>query len=291
MKTLAVHLHIFYKEQLPKIIKYLKNLEGVDYDLFVTMSDDDEEIKAQILVEHSQAKFFIVENRGYDIGPFIEFLHRIELNDYKYVLKVHTKGTKSNNYTHLNGNRLDNALWGRILWDSMLATKEQLSSNLKEFEKDEKLGMLGSAYCLTNSPVDYEKLLDGINENLAKMGFNAVKECQFVAGAMFMCRASLLEPLKCFKLSDFDLTDGKIKEGALAHIIERLMSVIVELQNYKIRGIKHKTDKLVKVYDSYSLMFFITSVGRFFFQKKITRSGKMLIKICKIPVYSKQMEI
>ena len=104
MKKLAVHLHLYYKEQLPKIVKYLKNLDGVDYDLFVTMVEDDEQVKLKILAEFPNSKIWVVENRGYDIGPFIEFLHRIDLKDYEYVLKVHTKGTKSNNYTHLNGN-------------------------------------------------------------------------------------------------------------------------------------------------------------------------------------------
>lgn len=290
MKKLAVHLHLYYKEQLPKIIKYLKNLDGVDYDLFITMVEDDEQVKLKILAEFPNSKIWVVENRGYDIGPFIEFLHRIDLRDYEYVLKVHTKGTKSNNYTHLNGNRLDNALWGRILWDSMLETPDRIKKNLDELDNDDKIGMLGSNYCLTDSPVDYEKLLDGINENLTKMGFEKVEKLSFVAGAMFVCRACLLEVLKCFKLSDFDTTNGKIKEGTLAHIVERLFGIIIELQNYKIRGIRHKTEKLVKVYDNYSLMFFVASVGRFFFQKKITRSGKKLIKICKIPVYSKQIE-
>lgn len=278
MKTLAVHLHIYYTEQLPNILRYLKSLEGVDYDLYVTMVAKNEEVEAQIKSFNKDADILVVENRGYDIGPFVDFLQRVNLDDYKYVMKLHTKGTKSNNYTHLNGNRLDNALWGRILWDSMLSTKEQVNNNIKEFEKDDKLGMIGSEYCLTNSLVDYEKLLDGINENLIKIGFGEVDKCSFVAGAMFICRAELLKPLRCFKLVDFAPTDSKIKEGTLAHVVERIMGVIIELQNYKIRGIGFR---------NYKLKFFVISLGRFLFQQKITKNGKKLIKICKIPVCSK----
>ena len=117
MKTLAVHLHLYYTEQLPNILKYLRNMEDVDYDLFVTMVKAAEGVEEQIKSFNNKAKIWVVENRGYDIGPFIDFLHKINLDDYKYVLKLHTKGSKSNNYTLLNNKRLDNALWGKILWD------------------------------------------------------------------------------------------------------------------------------------------------------------------------------
>ena len=39
MKTLAVHLHIHYQEQLDEILSRLANLQGVEYDLFVTLTD------------------------------------------------------------------------------------------------------------------------------------------------------------------------------------------------------------------------------------------------------------
>ena len=290
MKTLAVHLHIYYTDMLPKILQYLKNLEGLEYDLYVTMVTENKEVESKIKSFNKDADIKVVENRGYDIGPFIDFLHRIDLSNYKYILKVHTKGTKSNNYTHLNGNRLDNALWGRILWDSMLSSSSRIRDNIKELDKNDKAGMIGSAYCHTNELKDYQKLLPQINENLVKMGFSEIEKLSFIAGSMFLCRANLLQPLTMFKLDDFAPTDGKIKEGTLAHIVERLLCVIITSQNYKIKGIKHTTEKLEKIYDNYSLRFFVTSVCRFLFQKKVTRSGKRLIKICKIPVYSKQIE-
>ena len=101
MKKLAVHLHLYYLEQLDEILEKLCNLLEIDFDLFVTMSKVDEEVKRKILNKFSNAKVFVVANRGYDIGPFIWFLHQINLDDYEYVLKVHTKGKKSSNYTFI----------------------------------------------------------------------------------------------------------------------------------------------------------------------------------------------
>ena len=83
MKT-AVHLHLYYMDQLPEIISKLQNMDksGIDYDLYVTMTAKDEEAEAEIKQIFPKAMIWQVENRGYDIGPFIDFLHKINLDNY-----------------------------------------------------------------------------------------------------------------------------------------------------------------------------------------------------------------
>lgn len=277
MKKMAVHLHIHYIDQLPQILCYLKNLEGADYDLFVTTTASTDSLSA-LKSAYPMAKIWNVPNLGYDIGPFVDFLHHINLNDYECVLKLHTKGKTSKNYTLLNGNRFDNALWGRVLWDSQLATKERLQTNLKILESNTTVGMVGSKYCLTKSPKDYGKLLKEINQQLQKLNFFPVTKLSFVAGSMYLVRAKCLEPLLYYKINDFVTTDGNVKEGTLAHVVERIIGALVEAQGYTIRAVRH---------NGYGLHFLIVSIKRFIFQKKITASGKQLIKVCKIPVYSK----
>jgi len=173
---------------------------------------------------------------------------------------------------------MSNSLWGRILWDSLLSTPQRLKSNLLLMEQDPSIGLLGSSYCLTDSPVDYQKMLPQINHHLAAMGFGHTNQLSFIAGTMFLAKAKLLLPLKKLKPTDFAPTDGRIKEGTLAHITERLFGAIITSQGSRICGIKH---------DCYGLKFLIPSIIRFFYQKKISKSGKTIIKICKIPVYNK----
>jgi len=277
MKKMAVHLHIHYVDQLPQILCYLKNLEDADYDLFVTTTAPTDSLSA-IKSAYPTAKIWNVPNLGYDIGPFIDFLHHINLDDYEYILKLHTKGKTSKNYTRLNGNRFDNALWGRVLWDSQLATKERLQTNLKILESNSTVGMVGSKYCITSASRDYNKLLPQINAELEKLNFSPVTKLSFVAGSMYLVRAKCLEPLLHYKINDFSTTDGNVKEGTLAHIIERIIGVLVEAQGYTIREIRH---------NGYGLRFCLVVIKRFIFQKKLTGAGRKLIKICKIPVYSK----
>ena len=72
---IAVHLHLYYFNQLPKVLSYLKSLEGIDYDLFVTMVQENKDVEQQLKTFNPNTNIFVVENRGYDIGPFIDFLH------------------------------------------------------------------------------------------------------------------------------------------------------------------------------------------------------------------------
>ena len=122
MKKLAVHLHLYYKEQVPQIIKYLKNLTGIEYDLYITMVEDDSEVRLSIQKEFPQSQIWIVENRGYDIGPFIDFLHHINLDDYEYVLKLHTKRKLKGSYCYFNKRRFNLSSWSKILYETLIGS-------------------------------------------------------------------------------------------------------------------------------------------------------------------------
>ena len=73
---LAVHLHFYYLEQLSEILTYLRSLKGQCCDLFVTMVEENKKAQAQIKAVYPNATIMVVPNYGYDLGPFIEFLHR-----------------------------------------------------------------------------------------------------------------------------------------------------------------------------------------------------------------------
>lgn len=279
MKTLAVHLHLYYVEQIDEVLTKLANLQDVDYDLYVTMTKEDADVWSKIKRFNPQSQIWLVSNRGYDIGPFVEFLHRINLDDYKYILKVHTKSKYSKNYTHLNNMRFDNALWGRVLWDALLATPKRVLHDLKLLE-DAQTGMLSSSYCINKEKRNYNKLLLQINQKLNDMNLDKTNEPEFVAGSMFYARADLLKPLLSLQLNDFAITDGAIKEGTLAHVMERVMGAMIASQGYKISGVSDWYPRL---------LCWKTAFKRFVYQRKVTANNKLLIKVLKLPIYSKKI--
>ncbi len=234
---LAVHIHIFYKHMWKEIKSYLNNIT-IPYDLYVTLVDDDKNLISDIKIFHKEAKVWIVENRGYDVGPFIDFLNKINLNDYDYILKLHTKGhSGKNKFTDLFKERYvyfeHKDLWNDLLIKSLVGTKNIFEKNLSHFSKDEKLGMIGSKYLICNLSKSYKKSLPQI----PGLKYPKASDIKFIAGTMFMVKSPLLQPIKDnFKISNFEPTDGKVKDKALAHYIERLFGCVVLSQGCKIKG-------------------------------------------------------
>ncbi len=293
---LAVILHLYYEDQLPEIIRHLQNLNAanIDYDLYITNINNQPEqsVKEKFSFcvpppwrgrlgegeNHPSLTFIPTPNNGYDIGPFIDALHHINLNNYDYILKLHTKGKTSPNYTLLNNRRLNNALWGKILWNALLGSAKQIRRNIAVMEQNPQIGMLTARYCLTSEPKFYQKHLPQINRELQKLGFSPMQNFAFPAGSIFLARTEVLKPFLTYTINDFTLTNGKIKEGTLAHIVERLFGAVTITQGYNLAPAPHKT---------YAIARLLVGLKRFIYQKKYTSSGKTLIKICKIPVYKK----
>lgn len=278
-KRILVHLHLYYLNQLDEILNRLQNLQGLNFDLYVTMVNKSPAAEQKIKQFKPDTHILQVANQGYDIGPFIEVLHSLNLDNYDYVLKIHTKGTATENYTRINGKRLNNKLWNRLLFDALLFSEEQVHNNLRQLANAD-IGMLSSAYLITDDKKLYEQFLPQINEILQAESLPQVDTFSFVAGTMFWAKASLFKPLQKYRLADFPVTDGKVKEGTLAHCFERLFGAVAQAQGLKLYGVKSS-----KV----GFTFALNEFKRFLFYKKHTQSGKLLIKICKIPIWTQKI--
>ena len=92
MKKLLVHLHLYYPEIYKELESCILNLTPeFDFDLFVTIPEKNLNLKPQILSTFPKAQIQVVENLGYDIFPFIKVIKSVNIDDYSYVIKLHTK--------------------------------------------------------------------------------------------------------------------------------------------------------------------------------------------------------
>ncbi|MBR1604624.1 MAG: hypothetical protein IJ660_00780 [Alphaproteobacteria bacterium] len=256
----------------PQIKQLLSHIEDYPYDLFVTMTKEQPELIQDIKNFHSNSWVKVVENRGYDIGPFIEFLHNIDLQKYDLILKIHTKNNAPGSVTHIGPYIIGRELWAKLLIHSLLGTPQQFKKNIKLFAKNKSLGMIGSQYLISRKSTP--NLQAAVKQAIEKCGYSS-KSMPFIAGTMFMCRAHLLEPIKNkYQLTDFEPTDGKVRDGTLAHVMERLFGCIVVAQGYKIKGC-----------DGICPQLFLQRIWRFIYTNKKTSSGYRLIKIFKLPIY------
>lgn len=281
MPKIAVHMHLYYVTQLDDLLQRLENLSGAAYDLYVTMGTRDEAAEQKIKAFKRDAKVWIVPNLGYDVGPFIDFLHQIDLDEYGYIIKIHTKRAQNDKYCIFNGNRFDMQVWREMLLDATVS-EAAVANNLRLLEQNAEVGMIGNDYLLTDEEFTYCKLETRIAAEMAKIGLKMPQDRHFVAGTMFWVRAKLLKPFLYYRTEDFAVSDAKVHDETLAHVLERMFGLAVTTQGCQIRGYHAK---------SFFLMFVKAAVLRFLFQKKVTNTGHLIVKICKIPVYHRKETI
>lgn len=276
---IAVHLHLYYLEQLAGILTGLRNLQQscIPWDLFVTMPHPEPDVEEKLRALCPDAEFWYPENRGYDVGAFIDFLHHIKLDKYDYILKIHTKRSRRGEYCYFNGIRFNTKVWGRALSEALWGTPENIRQNIAWFEENPDIGMVGSAFFLTSESGTYKMLESNIQYEARKIGLPPIEDFRFIAGTMFFIRSKLLYPFLRYTLADFEPAAANVRDYTLAHCLERLLSQSVSAQGFRIQGVKYKT---------YHLAHLQAEIMRFLIQSKITKNGRKILKICKIPVWS-----
>ncbi len=285
MKPFLVHLHLFYKELWPELRDCILNIKDYPHVLFITLVEHDEALERDIKNTFHDVKIILVENVGFDIYPFLKVLAQNDLNDYSYVIKLHSKRDVKN---------INPFVWyARAKWrENLLAfikSKSSFSKTLSVLEDTPSIGMHGANVCITNRFTDEKRAQSETFHFIEDKGF---KKCNydFVAGSMFMVRASVLKPLKELYLTadDFVTPDSSHESCQLAHILERFCGYIVSNQGYKI------ADCTVSPFFS-GFIFFTLCLRKilmsFIFSVRITNSNKLNVKICKIPVINKKLKM
>ncbi len=228
-KPILVHLHIFYPDLWLELKSYIQNISPYPFDLYVTMVEQNSDIENDIQSTFPNAHIEIVENRGYDIGPFIHTLNKIDLNKYDFVIKLHTKGTKSKNTKKFRG--LSGNQW-RLELLSFLKDHKTLTRYLYSFENTD-LGMTGGYKCLVSK--DYqagEKCIQRLARFLINHKLN-YRPFTFIGGSMFLCRSNVLRPIKNLQLKLTDFEEATAGGYTLAHVMERLFGFYTSFIGYK----------------------------------------------------------
>ncbi len=280
-RKIAVHLHIFYEDQIDKMLFYVSNIwhnSKVIPDLFITIND--ESITKKLKESSIKTNIYVVPNKGHDVAPFLYVLNKINLNDYDYIIKIHTKNSKKSECKDLCYSMSNGHIWSETMLDALLK-KDSINRNLLAFENDKNLGMIGAASLIVEEKKFEDEVLHGIPREVKRIGISIPKAIKFVAGNMFMVRSKLLKSIQESQYTFDDFEESKnVKDGTLAHILERIFGAAVLAQGYKIKGF------------DWNLKWFLQEILfklRFFlFTQKITNNERRIIKICKIPVYSKQ---
>lgn len=233
-KKILVCLHLFYPDSWCEIEDYLHNLDNYQYDLVVSYPKELEcdEVIDRIRKFNSSTKFYECENRGFDVGPFIEMLSGINLEDYDIVIKLHSKGI-SRPRLYMYGRYVEKKEWFEQLFRGVVGIFNTHRTIKKLRKNKKKIGMVACTNLIVRDPIHKQNLT---KEWCEKLEVSIPNDYHFVAGTCFAVRAELLSEIKalCLSLTDFETTTRG--EFSLAHGIERIICIVVENEGYKIEG-------------------------------------------------------
>lgn len=275
-----VHIHIYYTELWPEINLYLKQIyDKKIFDLYITKSQKTADITQEVLSAYPDAQILTVPNQGYDVGAFIYVLNQIDLDNYDYVIKLHSKRDTPHG-SRLNGYHVGGPLWRRYAL-SFIKTPEIFQHCLDAFLSDRTLGMI-SHYRLitTKDPAHIDTKKHGISL-LSQMGLKPITH-SFAAGTMFIVRAKLLKPIKHLGLDINDFTESSRNETiSLAHTLERVLGWMIGAQDHTIKDyISSESEQYINRW-----LAPLRLIWNFIYRSKTNKHDQKIIKIFKIPVY------
>lgn len=243
-------------------------------DLYVTMVEKHEDLTSDLKSFYPSVNIEIVENKGFDIAPFIHIINKTDLDNYDLLVKLHTKRDVPIASFKFNGFYLGGNKWRECLL-SFCKTSDNWKKSLDWLKRDD-VSMVSKYQLLTNVDVSIETdLLANLEKRL---DLEHIPNQTFVSGTMFVCKANIFKPLQNkISVDEFLPTsrDGKDKLPFLCEVLFGCLN-----RNGKIVSYDSKNGHLEK---------FFTAILSFLYRHKKTNT-KEGIKILGIPVYKRKIK-
>lgn len=283
---IAVVVHVYYPELWMELADCIRRVD-MPYDLFITYSDESSVVKARS--DFPDAIFIQCENKGYDIWPFLKILNGLDLRKYTYIIKLHTKrDILTEGVCQINGVDIRGDKWRRRLL-SFISSKNAWDKTKRKITENSAVGMIADPFLLFKRR-DVKIAISTFDKALSivkNLGIEVdPRQMQYVGGTMFMARAECFSSLQGkWEADDFDY-ECSHADGSLAHCIERILCFCVYGSGYVI---SYPFDLIVKskirAFLKYRrLLCNFARICSFFYQRKITNKGYIIIKVLKIPI-------
>ncbi len=233
--NVAICVHVFYPEFWPELLHAIDNIAKFVHraDVYVTLSGLGVDEKSRVLSDIPNSKVKVVENRGYDIAPFISLLNELELDSYDLVIKLHTK--RDMEYCWVNFRKLSGSAWRQELL-SFCNSPCAASRTINAFKHQDGLGMVAGMRLYDPCGAGAGCNFAGADNVLEKIGLKVCRHCA-VYGSMFAVRASLLKPFQGkFTTAQFAIaTDADVhRTYGLSGDLELAFAMAVEAQGFYI---------------------------------------------------------
>lgn len=231
---ILVILHLYYMDLWPSIKRYLDNLSSYQYDLVVTYVTGhyDLETLNDVCIYKKNVRLVEYENKGFDIGGFIDVLSSTKLDDYDIIFKLQSKGV-GRDFIYVYDQVFKKADWFLNLFDGILG-EFSLHRAINRLTQNSKIGIVASANLIVQDP-PHKRYFTSVKAS--SLGIPIHELYHYVAGSCFAIKASLLSCIQKLHLNIDNFEPTKRGTFSLAHVMERLICACVEPQGYTISGI------------------------------------------------------
>lgn len=231
---ILVVLHLFYPDSWGEIEEYLRNLRVYKWDLLVTYPfelEDKLELE-RVKAFKSDVRFAKFPNKGYDIGPFIQALKTVELNDYDIVFKLQSKGVKRK-LIYIYEQAFFGRDWFVNLFEGVLGAKV-IHSVIDALLNENQTGAICAKNLIVHDPLYKEHL---VKKGLEERNLSFINSYFFIAGTCFGIKSHLLKPYQRMNYSsdEFDMIP-RSRGMSLAHLLERHFAINIIENGFSILG-------------------------------------------------------
>lgn len=234
-KRLLVHLHLFYAAQADYFLEKLSHINGCEWTLFLTMPEPRPEIEERFRTMHSDVRITYPDNCGYDLWPFISVIQSTDLDNWDYILKLHSKNYQD--CACVNGIRYHGYQWRDRTVDTFLKDGASFRKAAGMLEKP-GTGMVCNRLFYKKTSNGLPEDLTTLENELARLGIKS-NDRHFCAGCMFMAKAAPFKILQTPLISK-ETFNGTLKShtyGTMAHTYERILSIAVTAAGLRIQPI------------------------------------------------------
>lgn len=271
-------IHAYYPEFLQGIADAVANV-GL-CEVVVTYSN--ENVISELNRLFPQAKLVRCENVGFDIWPFLKILNVIDLDDYDYIVKLHTK--RNFNYKlRTNHSDYSGKNWRNYLL-SFINTKHAWEQSLRLLQDDRTVGMVAGLRCiLRRKDTPWFDGATGFDKGLKIAGECGIKtkHPHFVGGTMFVARSEVFKPLQGrFSAEDFPASVTHAT-STLGHYLERTIGFAASTAQYRIAD---PADSVRLFHRRNDFFDWVMSFLNFIFRVKKQENGTIIVKLLKIPI-------
>lgn len=223
---IAVALHLHYPDLWPEFEALLEATDR-QFQLFLTLTRPDADLAQRVQARFPGAEIAVYENRGRDVGPFIQLLREGKFDPFDLICKLHGKKSGSSGPRMVLGE-----IWRQATAFDLIGSRDVVDRIIANFERSPDTQMIGSRRFRLPNEWKGETAAWGENRAmvlnlLETMGMPSSSRLDFFAGTMFWVRRGALEPLRRLDLPLAVFPEeASQQDGTLQHALERVLGMI-----------------------------------------------------------------